>query len=102
MAGNYLLDTSIVIALSQKDEAVQKRLVAAEEVFLPSVALGELYLGAEKSARVEQSRTPIEEFAIGRSVLSCDAETARHYGRIKNDLRLKGRPLPENDIWIAA
>lgn len=28
--------------------------------------------------------------------------TARQYGEIKNKLRKKGRPLPENDIWIAA
>jgi tRNA(fMet)-specific endonuclease VapC len=32
----------------------------------------------------------------------CDAETAQQYGEVKNKLRLKGRPLPENDIWIAA
>jgi tRNA(fMet)-specific endonuclease VapC len=29
-------------------------------------------------------------------------ETARQYGEVKNRLRLKGRPLPENDVWIAA
>jgi tRNA(fMet)-specific endonuclease VapC len=27
---------------------------------------------------------------------------ARQYGVIKNALRAKGRPIPENDIWIAA
>lgn len=26
----------------------------------------------------------------------------REYGVIKNQLRVKGRPIPENDIWIAA
>jgi tRNA(fMet)-specific endonuclease VapC len=35
-------------------------------------------------------------------VLACDAETAQHYGRIRNVLLAKGRPIPENDIWIAA
>jgi tRNA(fMet)-specific endonuclease VapC len=44
----------------------------------------------------------IEEFASSASVLSCDGETARHYGQIKDRLRLKGRPIPENDNWIAA
>jgi tRNA(fMet)-specific endonuclease VapC len=32
----------------------------------------------------------------------CDTETARQHGAVKNKLRLKGRPLPENDVWIAA
>ncbi len=35
-------------------------------------------------------------------VLACDADTARQYGTIKHALRLKGRPIPDNDIWIAA
>jgi tRNA(fMet)-specific endonuclease VapC len=32
----------------------------------------------------------------------CDLPVAREYGRLKQVLRTKGRPLPENDIWIAA
>jgi tRNA(fMet)-specific endonuclease VapC len=35
-------------------------------------------------------------------VLGCDTATARQYGRIKNALRARGRPIPDNDIWIAA
>ena len=36
------------------------------------------------------------------SVLPVNAATAEHYGIVKEVLRAKGRPLPENDIWIAA
>ena len=35
-------------------------------------------------------------------MLGCNTDTARRYGEIKNALRMRGRPLPENDIWIAA
>jgi len=35
-------------------------------------------------------------------LLPCDSTTSRFYGEIKTWLRRKGRPLPENDIWIAA
>lgn len=34
--------------------------------------------------------------------MTCDTGTAREYGLIKDQLRKKGRPIPENDIWIAA
>jgi tRNA(fMet)-specific endonuclease VapC len=27
---------------------------------------------------------------------------ARFYGRVSHQLRVKGRPIPQNDIWIAA
>ena len=44
----------------------------------------------------------IEEFASTIAVLACDAVTAQYYGSIKNKLKEKGKPIPENDIWIAA
>ena len=36
------------------------------------------------------------------TVLPCDRDTARYYGLIKNQLRQQGKPIPENDIWVAA
>jgi len=44
----------------------------------------------------------VDQFAAANRVLRCDSTTAQHYGEIKNFLRDKGRPIPENDIWIAA
>ncbi|HID51436.1 MAG TPA: type II toxin-antitoxin system VapC family toxin [Anaerolineae bacterium] len=35
-------------------------------------------------------------------MLSCDIGTAHVYGKVKDNLRKKGRPIPENDVWIAA
>lgn len=102
MSGRYLLDTNIVIALFAGESTVEGRLREAEEVFVPSIVLGELYYGARKSARVEENVARMEEFAKRSVVLDCDAETARQYGEVKNRLRQKGHPIPENDIWIAA
>ena len=102
MNGRYLLDTNIIIALFADDVAVIQHLANAEETFVPSVAIGELCYGAYKSARVQDNLVRIDGFAASSAVLGCNAETARVYGASKNALRLKGRPLPENDIWIAA
>lgn len=49
--GRYLLDTNIVIALLRGEPAVTARLETATQVFVPSIALGELYYGAHKSGR---------------------------------------------------
>lgn len=102
MNGSYLLDTNIIIALFEFDAGVQERLRDAQGVFLSSVVLGELYFGANKSSHAKENTARIDRFAEGRFVLACDAQVAREYGLLKNELRLKGRPLPENDIWIAA
>ena len=44
----------------------------------------------------------ITELADSVSVLGCNEQTAQYYGTIKDSLRRIGRPIPENDIWIAA
>lgn len=69
---------------------------------MPSIALGELYYGAQKSAKAEENIRRISEFGTAAAVLGCDAETAARYGEIKAALRARGTPIPENDIWIAA
>ena len=102
MNGRFLLDTNIVIAIFSNDKLVMEPLEMAEEVFVPIIVLGELYFGAQKSKKVGRNLTRINEFAQSSSVLICDTETSRQYGEIKNFLRAKGRPIPENDIWIAA
>ncbi|MBI4672829.1 MAG: type II toxin-antitoxin system VapC family toxin [Chloroflexi bacterium] len=102
MNGKYLLDTNIVIALFANDSAVKDNLAQAAEVFVPSIVIGELCFGARKSARAQANLKRIDEFIANSVVLGCDVETARRYGEIKDALRIKGRPIPENDIWIAA
>jgi len=102
MSGRYLLDTNIIIALFASEKELQEKLAQADEVFVPSVVLGELYFGAHKSARATKNSARIDELASNTAILSCDTETARHYGEVKNALRIKGHPIPENDIWIAA
>lgn len=101
MSGRYLLDTNIIIALFASDTAVKDNLAKAK-VFVPAIAIGELYFGARKSGRARENLARIDEFAVSNVVLGCDTETARRYGEIKDMLRIKGRPIPENDIWIAA
>jgi tRNA(fMet)-specific endonuclease VapC len=102
MSGSYLLDANIVIALFAGDTAVSENLKSAVEVFIPSIVIGELFYGARKSSRVSENTSRINDFVESNVILSCDVETARRYGEIKDNLRQKGRPIPENDIWIAA
>lgn len=98
----FLLDTNIVIALFAREVGVLQQLQQAVGIFLPSIVLGELYYGARKSGRAAANVQRIDDFAAQNVVLPCDVETARQYGLIREALRAKGKPLPENDIWIAA
>ncbi|MBI3246014.1 MAG: type II toxin-antitoxin system VapC family toxin [Deltaproteobacteria bacterium] len=102
MSGRVLLDTNMVIALFAKEAVVQQRLAAADEVFVSSIVLGELYYGAQKSSRVDANLARVNTFAAANTILVCDTATAQYYGAVKNHLRATGHPIPENDIWIAA
>ena len=53
MNGKMLLDTNIVIGLFAQDEDIQTQLSQAEEVFIPSIVLGELYYGARNSRQAD-------------------------------------------------
>jgi tRNA(fMet)-specific endonuclease VapC len=72
------------------------------ELYMPGIVLGELYAGAEQSARIEENVRRVEVLAARTKILFCDQDTTRTYGRIVAQLRKKGRPIPQNDIWIAA
>jgi len=101
MAGRVLLDTNVIIAFFSGERAASQQFMDAE-VFVSSTVLGELYYGARKSTHAAANLVRIEQFAASVQVLSCDAATAQIYGKIRDHLRSKGRPIPENDIWIAA
>ena len=102
MSGKRLLDTNIVIALFAGDVQVRQRVDAVSEVLVSLVVLGELYYGASYSARPRENAAEVGRFADTCTVVQIDMETARIYGLVKAELRRKGRPIPENDLWIAA
>src|SRR5436190_24025785 len=102
MSGKYLLDTNIMIAIFAGDPDILERLIKPNKIFLPTIVLGELYYGARKSTHVDANIARIDDLAASSAVPGCNLDTSRHYGGIKNDLRAKEHPIPENDIWIAA
>lgn len=102
MNGRYLLDTNIVIGLLENEPGLTQAVAAAPIVFLSAVVVGELYFGAAKSGRSAANRKRLEQFLDGRVVLPCDLRAGVDYGLLKHALRVKGTPLPENDVWIAA
>lgn len=65
------------------------------------IVIGELYYGAQYSTKVEQNTNNISKALFHYPVLIIDENTCRHYGFVKVALRRKGKPIPENDIWIS-
>jgi tRNA(fMet)-specific endonuclease VapC len=97
----YLLDTNAIIPILNGDANIASLLVGSV-AFVPIIAVAELYFGAEKSRQTEANIKRVDEFISQRTILTCDKETARWFGRIEYRSRAKGKAIPQNDIWIAA
>ena len=103
MTGNkFLLDTNIISALLKGESTIADKIDKAKKVYVPVIALGELYYGAAYSTHSNKNIADIRRFASSYNLLLIDEETTIAYGSIKADLRKKGKPIPENDIWISA
>lgn len=103
MIGNsVLLDTNIISALLTGDVAIADNIDAVQEAFIPVIVLGELHYGAQYSANIQKNTNNINKLIERYGILKADEQTAEVYGVLKASLRRKGKPIPENDIWIAA
>lgn len=103
MTGNsILLDTNIVIELFKGNMHLLNILGSKTFIYLPFAVLGELFLGAYKSANPDKHLNQINSFVKECIVINANEETANQYAIIKSQLFKKGKPIPENDIWIAA
>lgn len=103
MTGNnlFLLDTNIITALLKGEKSIAEQIDGAQAIYIAVTVLGELYYGAQYSTNIEKNIRNISLIVQTYEVLDADEETASIYGKIKASLRKKGRPIPENDIWIA-
>jgi tRNA(fMet)-specific endonuclease VapC len=101
-AHGILPDTSAVVAHLRGRIDILALTTPAEPLFLPLVALGELYKGAEKSARSAQNRQLVDDFLQTAALLYPDSATAEIYAKAAVKMEAFGQVIPENDIWIAA
>jgi tRNA(fMet)-specific endonuclease VapC len=99
-----LLDTNAYSALLRGHLEVAAIVRSAERVLLSAVVVGELLYGFRRGSRFTENAARLEAFLDKAAVdlLPVGFTTAERFGRIAASLRAKGRPLPTNDVWIAA
>jgi tRNA(fMet)-specific endonuclease VapC len=98
----FLLDSNAAIDLLNRSRALSISVSGASPLALPLTVLGELEFGARNSANPVKNLDAIERLLKECELIAPDRATAVIYGRIQSDLRRRGRPIPTNDVWIAA
>jgi tRNA(fMet)-specific endonuclease VapC len=102
VSGEVALDTSIAIRFLNGDAAIMAQVLRLHTVILSVVVVGELLFGAENSSRPLQNLSRYLEFIEACQVIPLGRETAKVYSQTRLLLKQKGRPIPMNDVWIAA
>lgn len=103
MTGNsYFLDTNIVIEVFSGNKAVADKVNEIGKFYISSIVLGELYVGINRVSNKPKHLKKLETFLNLCTLIEIDTVTSRHYGEITAGLFKKGKPIPSNDIWIAA
>lgn len=99
-----MMDTSAYSALNRQNPAIQHALEAVDEIYFSPVTLGELLAGFRGGTKRAHNERELHAFLrLQRAtVASITAVTADRYAEIAEYLRTEGRPIPTNDIWIAA
>ena len=100
--GSVLLDTNVVVAYFRGDQALHPHFAGAVPLQLPWVVLGELYYGAQRAQRRQEQLAYIRDLLTYAVVLFPDHDTTATYGQVKGELAQLGKPIPDNDLWIAA
>lgn len=99
-----LLDTSAYSQLKRGNPTAESLVQSAEQILMSPIVLGELLSGFHRGARLEQNMRELREFLerANAAVIPVGTTTAEQYGVIFAALSRQGRPIPTNDIWIAA
>lgn len=97
-----ILDTNAVSALFDGDVGLLAVLDGHLELHLPAVVLGEYRYGLIGSRIRSAAEARLQELASACVILPVDSITAGTYAEIRHELKLRGTPIPENDVWIAA
>lgn len=99
-----LLDTNAYVELRRGDDRVAELVRRSEKVLISAVVAGELLYGFRHGSRLRDNQRALHELLSSAYVelLPVTFDTADRYSRIMGALREKGRPIPTNDVWIAA
>ena len=97
-----ILDTNALSAAADREPAALEIIVNAERLAVPVIVLGEYRLGIAQSRHRVAYENWLREWIAAVTTLDIDEETTHHCAAIGLELKKIGKPIPTNDLWIAA
>lgn len=102
MSRQLLLDTVAISALAEGEVCLTALLREDDRLFLSVISVGEFAFGIRESRHRKKATEWLGELTASYPVMDVTMATVTWYAEIRQQLKKKGRPIPANDIWIAA
>lgn len=74
----------------------------SKRIAVPVVVIGEYRFGILRSRHRQAYERWLADWLAAVNVLPVEQATAQHYADVALELKVIGKPIPQNDIWIAA
>jgi tRNA(fMet)-specific endonuclease VapC len=97
-----ILDTNALSAFADGEPGALAEIDRAALIAIPVIVLGEFLFGIAHSRRQREYEAWIHETLGTFQILDVGAGTAAKYAGVRSELKRSGRPIPSNDLWIAA
>lgn len=97
-----ILDTNAMSDAADGNPRALEIIAGAERIAVPVIVLGEYRLGIAQSRHRQEYEVWLREWIAAVTVLDIDRETTYQYAKIGLELKKIGKPIPANDLWIAA
>lgn len=97
-----ILDTNALSAAAEENSGVIGILAGVRQLALPVVVIGEYRYGIAQSRHRARYQRWLDGLIADCAVLDVTEQTTHHYAAIHVELRRAGKPIPTNDLWIAA
>ena len=97
-----ILDTNALSAFVDGDTDVGAILKEQQRASIPVIVLGEFRYGILGSRHRKTYEEWLDRHLKHFDLLAITAETTLPYSQLRATLKRVGRPIPANDVWIAA
>lgn len=99
-----LIDTNAYVAFKRGETSIVEVIQHAEIIGMSPIVIGELLGGFDCGNKSKRNRDELQHFLTSSRIrlFPLTSDTANFYSQIYSSLRSKGKPIPSNDMWIAA
>jgi tRNA(fMet)-specific endonuclease VapC len=97
-----ILDTNALSAFVDGVAELAPIVQTARELAIPVIVLGEYRFGISQARRRDEHERWLQINLPRHTILEVTDTTTLYYADLRSELKRSGKPIPSNDVWIAA